>query len=642
MSDKRRKLDDYFNEARRQEPVISKDSAQRLIDGFDGSGAVSPSIVQKTKFFQGVNKMNIITSAITVAAAVATLLISDLGGGSTAISVSEHAVEFPTAKYQANQEFPEPALKPVAPEIEADLAQIAQANIPVIEKRQTQIIDETTIKGVKLLRLTNEEAEKLGLDITPECELKFAKKMGNKPMICRLSSMAGSIVNKFESAENEVDCENIISPRMVTDMKGNKRMMWFNDSITNVFRFSTECDETIAIPEFSNMFGDSLDLSNLSKTFVKLKIDSGRSQLINDIYSTKIPSLKKRIVMSASCDSVESILESLESTSSEDIIRRIVKNADDGDENFKQADIRFETVHVAERIDDADKKAKKYNIRIFNNSSSFDKIKTLTFNDEFFLKDLEKEFKIIQINPDSLLINKRAMIVTNSIGGDFKTDSLIMKFEFNNIDSGKIDLQNFGEQLGKNMKFKWQAKLREISGKLSSVEKDIDKYIKINKLIPVYVPMNCSDEPDFAFIVWYEATPEFMEALPQNVKYELQREILALQEAEQICEAAPKAGENTYLDLWRSCSGGVENLAVFPNPAADRVNISFNLLDSRTVSIALHDLHGRKIQDLMPKSPMKKGETSLSILLRNVPAGIYLISLETDKGETAVQRVVVE
>ncbi|MEM9929508.1 MAG: GEVED domain-containing protein, partial [Bacteroidota bacterium] len=75
--------------------------------------------------------------------------------------------------------------------------------------------------------------------------------------------------------------------------------------------------------------------------------------------------------------------------------------------------------------------------------------------------------------------------------------------------------------------------------------------------------------------------------------------------------------------------------SVFPNPATERTTVSWRP-GLRPTNLSLYDLNGRLLQ-----RSRNAGGASLAIDLTRVPAGIYLVRLQTADGRTGIQRVVV-
>jgi hypothetical protein len=79
------------------------------------------------------------------------------------------------------------------------------------------------------------------------------------------------------------------------------------------------------------------------------------------------------------------------------------------------------------------------------------------------------------------------------------------------------------------------------------------------------------------------------------------------------------------------------DLKVSPNPASDNVNLSFNLADADNSSITICDVTGTVVDK---KYSLVQGANNISINTSSLPAGIYLLHLQTATG-TATQKLTV-
>ncbi|TAL69751.1 MAG: T9SS type A sorting domain-containing protein [Bacteroidetes bacterium] len=183
------------------------------------------------------------------------------------------------------------------------------------------------------------------------------------------------------------------------------------------------------------------------------------------------------------------------------------------------------------------------------------------------------------------------------------------------------------------------------------INKNLDDYLKVNKLISIEVYMgknlnkdNFNRNDDYAFILWFEPTTEFIEKLPEKYRNKINNEIDAIKDETNNCQILPKtiAGEEPFFDVWRACNGAIEKLNLYPNPTSEKINVEFNLKSERQIRIIMNDLSGVKILELMNSTMLVAGTYTKSFYLHNVQPGLYLISVISDCGEQAVQRVIVE
>ncbi|MBE2189452.1 MAG: T9SS type A sorting domain-containing protein, partial [Candidatus Kapabacteria bacterium] len=163
--------------------------------------------------------------------------------------------------------------------------------------------------------------------------------------------------------------------------------------------------------------------------------------------------------------------------------------------------------------------------------------------------------------------------------------------------------------------------------------------LTVNKLIPVRF-----DVPDGGadLIFWFEPTDELLEVVPDNIKSQVAAEIEAINSSEDICKAAPETGSETIMDVWRSCSGAVENMMVYPNPTNGPVSVNFQLKEDRKVKLSIHDLTGKLLMTLSPETLIRKGEFRENFNLNKLTPGMYLLVAQTHYGEQTLQRIVIE
>ena len=89
--------------------------------------------------------------------------------------------------------------------------------------------------------------------------------------------------------------------------------------------------------------------------------------------------------------------------------------------------------------------------------------------------------------------------------------------------------------------------------------------------------------------------------------------------------------------------GAVLSTKVYPNPTSDGgATIRFNLAEPRTISVDLLSLSGESVMTLADGVSRTSGAGQLAFPLNGVAPGMYLVSLTTDQGERAVQRLIVQ
>ena len=82
------------------------------------------------------------------------------------------------------------------------------------------------------------------------------------------------------------------------------------------------------------------------------------------------------------------------------------------------------------------------------------------------------------------------------------------------------------------------------------------------------------------------------------------------------------------------------NVELSPNPANDRIKVSFALKNSRKVDMRILDITGRVVQVFNPVY-YAAGKQQIKLSIDNLNLGVYFLQLETDRGR-ALQKFVVE
>lgn len=178
----------------------------------------------------------------------------------------------------------------------------------------------------------------------------------------------------------------------------------------------------------------------------------------------------------------------------------------------------------------------------------------------------------------------------------------------------------------------------EFMEQLTFYKKQIDNYLKFNKMLSIEIPFK-NDPKKNGLIFWYRPSQDLIDILPQRYRAALAKEFKLIENMDGVCGADIKV-EETYLDVWRTCSGAIENLRLFPNPVLSDFSIRFDLTENRILSYSIHDLNGMKIRDLKGNVSMKPGTISETFDISQIPKGMYLIVVSSDKNEVTLQRII--
>ncbi len=243
------------------------------------------------------------------------------------------------------------------------------------------------------------------------------------------------------------------------------------------------------------------------------------------------------------------------------------------------------------------------------------------------------EFEV-KVGKDSLDIGYCEMFL-GSLDSDSDTSAVRMRFSNSYTykvasDSNDIDKENLGEVL------------QNIDSFIDSPEyKKFDDFddARLNKMLAIAIRLDkTADKPDF--ILWYDISPELIDALPQQYKDKLAPEMSALTEGD-YCSSKSMAGEDTYCDVWRACNGGLQEMKIYPVPVDQDFTVEYTLSENRSLDFKIHDLYGEEVATL--KTNIKRGSGVQSETFNvNLPSGMYLLSITSDKGEHTVQRFVIK
>ncbi|MFI5263314.1 MAG: T9SS type A sorting domain-containing protein, partial [Candidatus Kapaibacterium sp.] len=176
---------------------------------------------------------------------------------------------------------------------------------------------------------------------------------------------------------------------------------------------------------------------------------------------------------------------------------------------------------------------------------------------------------------------------------------------------------------------------------------------QLNHLVPILVRTGTKDHYnkqedityDDGLIFWYENTPDFIKAaksIPVITSYRID------DNADSVVINTPngkKVITKTDLSVNEPTSGVNQVLSrsiIYPNPAKNTTTVRFNLSEPRTLAFSIHDLLGKRVMEGGNLSATSAGSFEKELNVSELPAGVYLLVITTDKGEQSMQRLVIE
>ena len=109
----------------------------------------------------------------------------------------------------------------------------------------------------------------------------------------------------------------------------------------------------------------------------------------------------------------------------------------------------------------------------------------------------------------------------------------------------------------------------------------------------------------------------------------------------------PQSGSNLFY-LSEGFLNGVGEQAkqaigvdAWPVPARDQLNVSYGLAGDHQVAIGLFDVTGRSVRSMQART-INSGVQSTTLDVKGLPAGIYLLKVTDDHGQSGSRKVVIE
>jgi hypothetical protein len=163
---------------------------------------------------------------------------------------------------------------------------------------------------------------------------------------------------------------------------------------------------------------------------------------------------------------------------------------------------------------------------------------------------------------------------------------------------------------------------------------------RISTLIPVLVRMPAESRvpldqktywrPDI--ILWYKSTDSLRSILSEsNIAI---GSIFEIDNNPVLQKTTPGAGpfetDNTIHEV----------INLYPNPATDQTTLTYHLDRQKMVSIAMHDISGKLIKVYAKGETRSAGKNKLTINVKDLVPGMYLISIQTEDGNIFTQRLI--
>jgi hypothetical protein len=602
MKNNNKNLDEIFGKARNLQPEVSKDEIHNLF--YDDAFIKNYQI--KKKNFKGARTMYLIAGALSIAAIVGGLTFNTLSVPESPNiqknNIKTEVTDNNIINNDSKRDFKnEPLTYKKNNDMKAktnskvDFAVNAQKSEKPIEidnkMTSSQTIDKINIDnpmkidGLKVIELNQEQFDKLGISVDKngkyiEVYLYMKKNIPTKHQIF----VDWGVGFNEKDLNSKPQNSKIIFPNFISDNSGNRRIQVFNDDDNVTITDTRDENSKISYDKSSNI--DIKKTRNIRSVFSQ---KTNTSKNVNEI----------NIETSINTDKEDDIFS----------IDSILSHSGIIDNNGKLT------------IDE-------------------DKIVIIDVNDP------KQVFMSNDSNQSNIIFNKDVDdIVRRTINSDSCSNlEHVQVISFQNFDSpqSKESILPIDSTFTKSL-------VNSVNKRMDKLNERIELFNQktVNKLIPVAVPVpNATDRngkplKDFKFILWFEPSYDFLSVLPDEICSDIDNELELLKQNGESCSDTPITGKDTYLGVWQGCNGAIENLRVYPNPTDGPIAVDLMLKEKRNLKITLHDLTGRKISDLNTGVNAGAGEFNARFELKKVEPGVYLVVVQSEIGERAVQRVIV-
>ena len=478
----------------------------------------------------------------------------------------------------------------------------ARARNTSVVRRSSNSDTPIEVKGVNILNLSKADAEKIGIAFDGDKINLVGLEKSPTPALITLqrnnvSTDIGSPLIKSLPK---------LSPRFITDANGNRLISMFTSEKVNTLISNTNADSgNVKIKEKRVYHQFSIDTNNLSEK--------------NKLKDIKIES-KTRTTATVMRNGEPVTYNTNTNNSNLELTIKIDKT--NGNTDFKNFTIPS-NIYETMSIDSINYISPEVD-KIYNDSVKY--CHSIQDSAELYERILNK---VIWERAKSAYADSLGPIPDSSYFVSMKTYTILEPLPENIANQYSVPYTNIQVRSFNDPNF--TIANTNITN-ISNLE------FQINKLVPVGVGF----EPNKTdYIIWYEPSKELAENLPAEYSNPLLVEFNALNKSSEFCGTQPVPGEPVF-DTWRACSGAIEKMSAFPNPASDYINLKFNLSSERTLNIAINDLFGKEQVRLSNNEKLAAGEHTKQYNFKSLPAGMYLVVVQTEQGETAVQRIIVE
>lgn len=620
-------LDELFARAKGEEPVISQEDVRAIV-----SSVTSPMQSIKTTTSIISRKGFIMTGLGLVGATAALIGYLTFGSGQLPQGSGQWSVASgqlgsggiktvtPTTTPEAKKEVKETkTLKKViivknsknGEELNLETAELPVPPEPPMPPvlpllPDGKLMAPVEVESVGIIQAKESDLPKLGLDESPGVGLGFYVKWGGDKY-----KKYNIPENGWGVAEINVPFEKpdvVLAPVVITDSRGNKRYMHFADenSMVHMEQYEGDALNSIVINDEEISSNDKNVLIrkgeiNNDKKFFRAKKTISNSIVVNHDSSHTVSSMF--------------VIDSVNPKNTKGVVVKVDMDNDEPMPSDYKFDIKMgdSTVKVGELVREAMAKAK---IAMKDMKVGMDSMRNAMVK--------------VKIEKNGIL-DKYAELDTSLKNLNKQMSSIMV-----------ID-QNFSPEEAEQLDKGVMIGMPDIDGTMKAMEVKITA--KLNSLVPVLVrkptevTRNKEENRDYdnGVIMWFEPKQFWKQYEDVASSYEVAVKGDLIVEGPLANSVQSKQSEKS------KSTSIVSNIMVYPNPVRTaKANIHYTLSEARSVAFSIHDILGKKIVDCGSLAERPQGEYDFELNIGNIPAGIYLVVITTDKGEQTIQRIAVE
>lgn len=148
-------------------------------------------------------------------------------------------------------------------------------------------------------------------------------------------------------------------------------------------------------------------------------------------------------------------------------------------------------------------------------------------------------------------------------------------------------------------------------------------------------------------ILWFEATPEFIDKLPDRYKSSVLAELSAMDQINKgelsQSEACSRLNdEKRFLGVCGNNSGAITSLNAYPMPAENSANCLIELKEERDITLSLYRSTGDLVRDFVSNAHYNVGRQSIPLDVTGLQKGLYFLVAESANGELAYMKFFIQ